>query len=43
MEDKMRSFNIQLIEVPEGGSKEHGGEAILKRIIKNVLELKKES
>ena len=41
MKDKKRSFNIQIIEVPEGGIKEQGGEAVLKRIIKNVLELNK--
>lgn len=40
MRDKMRSFNIQLREVL-GESKEQGREAILKRIIKTVLELNK--
>lgn len=40
MKDKMRSFNIQLREVL-GESKEQGREAILKRIIKTVLELNK--
>lgn len=44
MKDKIRSFNVQLIEVPKGRIEEHGGEAILKRIVKNVFELnKKES
>lgn len=40
MKDKMRSFNIQLREVL-GESKEQGREAILKGIIKTVLELNK--
>lgn len=39
MKDKTRSFNRRVIEVPEGGIEEQGGEAVFKRIIKNVLEL----
>lgn len=34
MEDKMRSFNTQLIEVPEAGSKKYGGETIIKELSK---------
>lgn len=40
MKDKMRNFNIQLREVL-GESKEQGREAIVKRIIKTILELNK--